>query len=330
MTTSGPPSFSDQAFEPGGHLEFDVPAELPGKNRRIDSWISERLRDCSRSYIQKLIRSGQLLLDGAPVKTSRKLAGGEHLAISFPKADQEPAAEPEEIPIPILFEDEHLVVVNKPAGMPTHPSCGHARGTVANAMVWHCGQLSTIGGPVRPGIVHRLDMETSGILLIAKTDPAHNQLSRQFAERKIRKSYLALTHRAMTPPEGLIESPLGRHPVKRKKQAILKEGGRSATTAYETLERLGKYSFLQLQPRTGRTHQIRVHLASCGCPILCDALYGRELSFPDGEALLQRHALHASGIIFAHPRSGKPMEIECPLPDDFANTLQHLRSSAVN
>ncbi len=310
--------------EPGGRLELSVP-EPAAESQRLDRWLAARLRDCSRSYVQRLIRSGLVLLDGKPAKASRGITGGERLQISFPEPEAEPAAVPEDIPLSVLYEDDALVAVNKPAGMATHPSCGHARGTLANAAAFHCERLSALGGPVRPGIVHRLDMDTSGLLLVAKSDPAHRELARQFAEREVSKRYLALVHRSMDPPEGTIEKDLGRHPRRRKKQAVLRSGGRPSLTGYRTLERLGGFSCLELRPRTGRTHQLRVHLASAGCPILCDALYGRELEFPAGKPVLRRQALHAAGIEFKHPASGEVLALDAPVPADFRAALEILR-----
>ncbi len=288
---------------PGEALELVVPA-LAGRER-LDQFLAARLRDCSRSYVQKLIKSKLVLLNGSPAKASKAVAGGERLEIGFPPAEEEPAAVPQDIPLEVVFEDEALLVVNKPAGMPTHPSCGHARGTLANAMAFHCaGRLSGLNGPVRPGIVHRLDMDTSGVILVAKSDPVHRELARQFAAREVSKTYVAIVHGAMRPPAGVIDRDLGRHPVKRKQQAVLRSGGRNAVTEYRTAERFlvpgswflvqrprtrnqepgtrNSLSLVELRPKTGRTHQIRVHLASSGCPILCDGLYGRETAFPAG------------------------------------------------
>jgi len=325
MTTEAPEELAP-APEPGGHLGLSVP-ELPAPER-LDRFLAARLRDCSRSYVQKLIRAGRVLLGGAAAKASRQVGGGERLEISFPEAEAEPAATPEDIPLTVLYEDEALLVIDKPAGMVTHPSCGHARGTVANAAAFHCARLSALGGPVRPGIVHRLDMDTSGVLIVAKTDPAHRELARQFAERQVKKRYLALVHRAMNPPEGVIERQLGRHPVRRKKQAVLRSGGRAATTRYRTLERFAGHSYMELAPRTGRTHQLRVHLASSGCPVLCDGLYGRELEFPAEGAVIRRQALHAAAIEFQHPGGGRVLAIEAPLPADFRAALELLRAPA--
>ncbi|MHC4916482.1 MAG: RluA family pseudouridine synthase [Planctomycetota bacterium] len=312
------------AFEPGGRLELVVP-ELGAPAGRLDRWLAARLRDCSRSYVQKLIRSGLVLLDGAPAKASRNVSGGERLVVSFPEADPEPAAVPEDIPLNVVHEDADLLVVDKPAGMATHPSCGHARGTLANAAAGHCAQLSALNGAVRPGIVHRLDLDTSGLLVLAKNDRVHRALSEQFANREVAKLYLAVVHRSMPEAEGVIEKPLGRHPKKRKRQAVLRAGGRAAQTRYRTLESLGDFSLLELRPRTGRTHQLRVHLASCGCPILCDALYGREMEFPGGSPVIRRQALHAAELEFSHPGTGERVGFKAPPPEDFRAALDLLR-----
>ncbi|HOX08362.1 MAG TPA: RluA family pseudouridine synthase [Planctomycetota bacterium] len=368
------PSEDDLGVAPGESLALVVPPQAASE--RLDRFLASRLRDCSRSYVQKLIKAGLVLLGGAPAKASKSVSGGERLEIEFPPVDEEPAAVPEDIPVPVLFEDEAMVVVVKPAGMPTHPSCGHARGTLANAMVFHCnGRISGLNGPVRPGIVHRLDMDTSGVILVAKTDQAHRELAREFAAREVAKTYLAIVHGALRPPAGVIDRDLGRHPVKRKKQAVLREGGRAAITEYRTLEQLSVasgrlaaapraqgpkpkalFSLVELRPKTGRTHQIRVHLASSGCPILCDGLYGRETEFPTAfatcqlavgsgsesrkpkiesptpepgtrnpEPLLRRQALHATAIEFTHPLSGQRLSFSAPPPADFATALELLR-----
>ncbi len=320
--------FSEQAaaFEPGGALELIVPQDVSGAER-LDRWLATRVRDCSRSYFQKLIRSGNVLLDGAAAKASKPVAAGQRLSISFPETEPEPNAVPEDIPVPVLHEDDDLLIVNKPAGMATHPSCGHARGTLANAMVFRCNRLSEVNGPVRPGIVHRLDMDTSGLLVVAKTDKAHRELARQFADREVSKRYVALVHGSMSAASGEIEKQLGRHPKKRKKQAVLADGGRSALTRYDTLERLGRFSHMELRPRTGRTHQLRVHLASSGCPILCDALYGREDSYPADTPVLTRQALHAAALAFTHPTTSQQMRFEATPPDDYLAALELLRGS---
>lgn len=324
--------------EPGGALEFATPPlAVP---QRLDRFLAERLRDCSRSYVQKLIRAGRVLVGGAPAKAARPLRGGERLTIAFPPPEAEPAAVPENLPVPILYEDDALVVVNKPAGMPTHPSCGHARGTLANAMACHCrGRLSGLNGPVRPGIVHRLDMDTSGVMVVARTDAAHRALAEQFAAREVAKTYLALVHGVMRPPAGEIDRQLGRHPAKRKQQAVLRSGGRAALTGYRTLEQFpsggnkpppAAFSLLELQPHTGRTHQLRVHLASAGCPILADGLYGRETEFPapPESPVIRRQALHAARLELAHPASGERMAFSAPPPADFAAALERLRARA--
>ncbi len=307
---------------------------------RLDIALSKCQPLHSRSYLGKLIKEGAVLLDGRQVKPNRKVKGGETVAIDWPEPEVIEAL-PEQIPLSVLHEDADLIVINKPSGMPAHPSSGHTSGTLVNALLGHCQDLSSINGALRPGIVHRLDMNTTGAIVVAKNDRAHRNLQEQFAERTVTKRYLALCYGHPPRDEFSCEGRIGRHPVRRKEMTVMRgdEEGREAQTAFEVRERFkdaalawiksekGKCSrdvFLVLaKPRTGRTHQIRVHLAKSGFPILADGMYGVEDAVP---ALgLQRHALHAWKLSFCHPGTGQKMTFEAPLSEDMQGALQKLQ-----
>jgi len=253
-----------------------------------------------------------------PTKGGLALGPGARVRVSI--APPRPSAlEPEAIPLRIIYEDEDLLVVDKPPGMAVHPSAGHEQGTLVHAVLAHCPDLSGIGGEARPGIVHRLDKDTSGLIIVAKNDAAHVSLARQLKERRVEKTYLALVEGRMKPAQGVIEAPLGRHPVQRKKQAVVARG-REARTRYRTLREVDGRSLLEVRPETGRTHQIRVHLASIGHAVAGDALYGRA-GAPPG---LRRQFLHAQRLAFAHPRTGERLELEAPLAEDLQAVLDAL------
>lgn len=320
----------------GDICRMTVPPEAKGE--RLDAYLATILHLQSRSYIQKLIRDDMVsLASGASIKPSTKLAGGEDITVFIPEP-VEMAAEPEAMELDILYEDEHMVVVNKAAGVVVHPSPGHEQGALVNGLLHHCGDLSGIGGILRPGIVHRLDMETTGAIVIAKHDVAHRAIAEQFAMRTTQKTYLALSHNVPNPPEGRIEGNIGRHPRHRQIMAVVTEGGRSAETFYETAEDFGDIACVLAYPKTGRTHQIRVHMAHIGCPLLCDPFYGREkvmtramlagtgVAQDDGEIIISRHMLHAKCLELDHPISGKRMIFEAPVPEDMRAALRILRS----
>jgi len=277
---------------------------------RLDLFLSSLLTEHSRSRIQDLIKTGAILLDGKPTRASTKVRSGE--TISF----EEPPAEPtdvlaEDIPLDILFEDDDLIVVNKPAGLVVHPAVGNPTHTLVNALLHHCPNLSGIGGEQRPGIVHRLDKETSGCIVVAKNDHTHNLLSQQFSGRTIQKIYLALASGILRHRAGSITAPLGRHPVHRQKMAVVEDArGREAHTDYQVLKILDGNTLVQCTLHTGRTHQIRVHLKFIGHPILGDKVYGK----PDG---FERHMLHAWKLGFTHPRTGKALRFRSNIPEDF-------------
>jgi len=291
--------------------------------KRLDSFLHERLPEFSRSRLQSWIKQERVQLDGKAVRVSYVLRGGENIAVE--PADLAPLkAEPEELPLQVLYEDSDVIVVDKPAGMVVHAGAGHSRGTLVNALLHHFGSLSSINGDVRPGIVHRLDRDTSGVLAVARTDQAHQALARQFHDREVEKTYLALVHGSMKQPEGRIVSPVARDPVRRTRMTTKLGGGRSALTTYRVIEALGRFSYLEVAIGTGRTHQIRVHLASLHHPIVGDRLYGAPGAIA-GVAPLGRFFLHAHRLRFRSPSTGQSIAVESPLPQDLEAFLCQIR-----
>jgi 23S rRNA pseudouridine1911/1915/1917 synthase len=293
--------------------------ELTGDRagERLDVFVARMLPALTRSRAQRLIAVGRVTVDGAPSRASHPLKAGQRVTVDVPPPD-DAGAKPEQIPLDVLYEDADLLAVNKPAGMTVHPSPGHASSTLVNAILAHCDDLSGIGGVMRPGIVHRLDRDTSGVILVAKNDAAHNALARQLKERRVGKVYLALVEGTPKPPRGVIDAPIARDPRNRQRMAIV-EGGRESVTAYEVVERFAHVSLVEARPKTGRTHQIRVHLAAIGHPIIGDRLYGR------ASPLVARHFLHAARITFDHPRTNEQMTIEAPLAADLESAIARLR-----
>lgn len=290
---------------------------------RLDSFIARRQPELSRSRIRQLIDEGLVSVDGKHGKPSAKVMNGSVVSVSVPP----PVAmelEPEEIPLTIIYEDENVIVVDKPAGLTVHPAPGHPRGTLVNALLAACPDLRGIGGTLRPGIVHRLDKDTSGLIVVAKNDRANRALQAQLKEREVKKTYIALVRGVPQPREGTIEAPIGRNPKNRKKMAVV-ANGRDAQTKYRVVEVLGdgEYSLVEAQPISGRTHQIRVHLAALNHPIVGDATYGKKSEFVD------RQFLHASKLDFAMPVSQRRIEFESPLPADLRRALQRLGSDSV-
>jgi 23S rRNA pseudouridine1911/1915/1917 synthase len=315
--------------------EFHVKARMVGK--RIDAYLSSRYQDFSRSVIQKVIDAGAVLVNGAPVKASYKVRLDDLIRVWLPDLGDD-APTPEDIPLSIVFEDEAFLVVDKPPGMVVHPARGHWAGTLVNALQFHFDTLSTVGGEERPGIVHRLDRDTSGLILIAKDDRAHRALSSQFAERTIQKEYLAIVSGVISRDTDYIERPIGPHPTHREKMAIRlpEDGGKPAMTYYEVVERFPRHTFVRLKPRTGRTHQIRVHLTHLGHPILADKLYAGRSAVTHSDLLgalpadldpilLNRQALHAHRLSLVHPLTGAPLAFEAAIPADMAETVTVLR-----
>ena len=290
---------------------------------RIDRFLSEQLPEHSRSYIQKLIKDGQVSIEGKAVKSNYKITGSEEIALLIP--DQViPDILPEDIPLDILYEDQDLIVINKPKGMVVHPATGHYSGTLVNALMYHCkDDLSGINGVMRPGIVHRIDRNTTGSLLVCKNDFAHNAIAEQLKVHSITRRYRAIVHGNLKDDQGTVDAPIGRHPIDRKKMAIEPRNGRDAITHYHVLERFGNYTYIECQLETGRTHQIRVHMSSIHHPIVGDDVYGPAKCPFSG---LQGQTLHAQVLGFIHPRTGEYMEFSAPLPEYFENLLTKLRS----
>lgn len=289
---------------------------------RIDRYLAENLEDRSRSYLQKLIKDGKVKVNGKPVKANYRLVFDDRVEVFMPEV-KEPDIEPENIPLDILYEDKDVLLVNKPKQMVVHPAPGHYSGTLVNAIMYHCGsELSGINGVMRPGIVHRIDMDTTGSLIICKNDASHQSLSEQLKEHSINRIYEAIVHGNIKEEEGSINAPIGRHPTDRKKMSIHSKNGREAITHYKVLERFGNYTHIQCKLETGRTHQIRVHMASIGHPLVGDSVYGpAKYPFPN----LQGQTLHAKTLGFIHPATKEYLEVNAPLPDYFTSLIKKLR-----
>ena len=292
------------------------------KGLRIDKFLSEQNPDYSRSYIQKLIKEGQVSVSGKAVKSNYKIDGSEEIVLLIPEQIV-PDILPENIPLDILYEDQDLIVINKPKGMVVHPAAGHYSGTLVNALMYHCkDDLSGINGVMRPGIVHRIDQNTTGSLLVCKNDYAHNFIASQLKVHSITRKYRAIVHGNIKEDTGTIDAPIGRHPIDRKKMAIEPRNGREAVTHFQVLERFGNYTYIECQLETGRTHQIRVHMSSIHHPIVGDDVYGPAKCPFSG---LQGQTLHAQVLGFTHPRTKEYMEFSAPLPEYFKSLLQKLR-----
>jgi len=304
---------------------FTVEQTLPSE--RLDKYLRARFPMASRGTIQRLIEQGAIRVNRQLVKPTHHPHIGEVIEVAWPEP-KSPDAQPEDIPLDILFEDDELLVINKPAGIVVHPSAGHEEHTLVNALLHHCrGQLSGIGGVARPGIVHRLDMETSGCLVVAKNDTTHLALSAQFAGRSVAKAYLAIVCGELPPESGEICAAIARHPNHRKRMAVTK-GGRKARTTYRVLEQLRAATLVEAQPHTGRTHQIRVHFQHLGHPLVGDPVYGKRQSQQVAELTgytAPRHLLHAHKLSFKHPRTGETLSLEAPPPADFQEALATLR-----
>ena len=297
------------------------------EGERIDRYLAEALPERSRSYVQKLIKEGHVLVNGEPVKASYRLLIGDSLDITMPEVHEQDIGA-EEIPLDILYEDSDIIIVNKPKQMVVHPAPGHYTGTLVNGLLYHCRQeLSGINGMMRPGIVHRIDMDTTGSLVVCKNDKAHQSLAGQLKDHSIKRSYVAIVHGNLTKDEGTVDAPIGRHPTERKKMSIHAKNGKRAVTHYQVLERFGDYTYIQCELETGRTHQSRVHMASIGHPLLGDSVYGpRKSPFPK----LVGQTLHAKTLGLLHPKTGEYLEVEAPLPEYFSDLLARLRGSLKN
>jgi len=313
--------------------EIVVPPDC--EPQRLDKFLAEHLQELSRSQIQKLIEAEKVLVNGQPTKAHHLVRAQERIEITVPPP-QKLEALPEDIPLEIIYEDAHLLVVNKPAGMVVHPALGHYTGTLVNALLYHCQQLSSVSGEVRPGIVHRLDKDTSGLLVVAKDDETHRRLAEQFSSRTIEREYWAIVWGHFEEKSGRIETFYGRSPTNRKKMAVLPEGqGKLAVTHYEVIEELELLSLVRLRLETGRTHQIRVHMAYLGHPVFADYVYGgrtkRLNALKKREemekashflSILPRQALHAKTLGFCHPKTGQRMFFDSPLPEDMQRLIK--------
>ena len=300
--------------------EFKIETASTEIGMRLDKYLTEQISDQSRSYIQKLLDDNFILVNGRSAKSNYKLRTGDTISVEIPEAE-ELDIEPEDIPLDIVYEDADIIVVNKPKGMVVHPAPGHTSGTLVNALMYHCkDSLSSINGVLRPGIVHRIDMDTTGLLVACKSDQAHRILSDKFKIHDIHRVYTAIVYNQFPTDEGTIDKSIARHKTDRKKMAI-DPNGRHAVTHYRVIERLKQnFSLVECELETGRTHQIRVHMASIGHPLLGDVLYGPKKC----PYKLQGQTLHAAVIGFVHPTSGEYLEVEAPLPDYFKYLLEIL------
>lgn len=288
---------------------------------RLDKFLSETMPDFSRSYLQKLIKEKHITAGGQVVKPNYRLRAEDEIHVEIPDEVKLDVL-PENIPLDILYEDQDLLVVNKPKGMVVHPAAGHYTGTLVNALLYHCeGQLSGINGVLRPGIVHRIDRDTTGSLLVCKNDMAHRSLAEQLKEHSINRRYRAIVWGNLKEDEGTIDAPIGRHPVDRKKMAINRQNGKHAVTHYTVLQRFSRFTYIECRLETGRTHQIRVHMASIGHPLLGDVVYSTAKS----PYTLEGQCLHAMTLGFVHPRTGEYLECTAPLPEYFEHLLEIMK-----
>lgn len=299
--------------------QFEVLNEQEGE--RLDKFLSIIYPELSRSFFQKLIKDDNVSVNGQMQKANYRMKTDDLVTVAIPDA-VETAIAPEDIPLDILYEDEDILIVNKPKGMVVHPSAGHFSGTLVNAVMFHCkSSLSGINGEIRPGIVHRIDMDTTGSLIVCKNDESHINIAEQIKAHSVNRIYVGIVCGNVTADEGTIEGAIGRHPKERKKMAVNEKNGKPAVTHYKVLERFGNYTYMQFQLETGRTHQIRVHMASIGHPLLGDMLYSSGKS----PYTLQGQTLHAKTIGFVHPTTGKYMEFSAPLPEYFEKLLTRLQ-----
>ena len=295
-------------------------ASEESKNQRLDAFLASSLDGLTRSQAARLIESGEVAVNGETAGKSYKLAGGEDIAVTLPEPEPVEAV-PQDIPLDVVYEDADVIVVNKPSGMVVHPAPGHPDGTLVNALLYHCaGTLSGIGGALRPGIVHRIDRDTSGLIIAAKNDAAHQYLSAQLADHTLARTYECIVVGALREDRGTVDAPIARHPADRKRMAVV-AGGREAVTHWEVIARYPGYTHVRCRLETGRTHQIRVHMAYIGHPILGDTVYGAKKEV----AGLTGQCLHAVGLRFLHPRTHEVMELSCPLPEEFTRMLQKIR-----
>ncbi len=303
-------------------MERQIRLTLDKKGERLDAALASLIEDMSRNALAKLVEEGKVTVNGA-VCTQKKYrtSAGDEIVVDIPEPDIL-EVKPENIPIHIVYEDEDVLVVNKEKGMVVHPGAGNYTGTLVNAIMYHCGDsLSSINGVVRPGIVHRIDKDTSGLLMIAKNDMAHQSLAAQLADHSIKRSYQAVVYNNFTEDEGFVEAPIGRDPKDRLKMTVTDRNSRYAYTGYRVIERFGRFTYVECVLKTGRTHQIRVHMAYIKHPLLGDSVYGPKKSYYGVEGQM----LHAKTLGFVHPRTGEYMEFDSELPEEFRNVLEKLR-----
>jgi 23S rRNA pseudouridine1911/1915/1917 synthase len=305
------------------------------RSDRIDKYLSHRFPDYSRTFIQKLIKDGGIIANGNPVKSSYTPVPGDRIVAKIPTLRKE-RIEPEEIDLDIIYEDEWLIVVNKPSDIVVHPSRGHQSGTLVNGVAYHCKKLSERGGALRPGIVHRLDRDTTGVILMVKDESVHEEIARQFEHRKVKKEYVAICEGHVELDSDIIEARIGNHPRAKEKMSVRPDTGKTAKTIYKVAERIGNFTIIRCFPHSGRTHQIRVHLRHLGHPVVCDAQYGHRKTIylsdltggehhPAEKPLLARQALHARRLTIYHPELGKDMTFEAELPADMRSFIDALR-----
>lgn len=300
-------------------FRFEITEEL--EEERIDKCLSALIDSLSRSFLQKMIKDGTVKVNGLPVKGSYRVKAEDLVEFVLPET-KSPDIEPENIPLDILYEDEDVIVVNKPKGMVVHPAAGHYSGTLVNALLYHCGSsLSGINGIMRPGIVHRIDRDTTGSIIACKNDRAHNCIAQQLKEHSVERRYHAICHGVMKEDEGVVDRPIGRHPAERKKMAVNEKNGKRAVTHYRVLKRFSGYTYVECELETGRTHQIRVHLANLGHPLLGDEVYSNRKS----PFRLEGQTLHAKILGFHHPSTGGYVETDAPLPEYFLHLLDILQ-----
>jgi 23S rRNA pseudouridine1911/1915/1917 synthase len=316
---------------------FSIRVKRSDEGKRLDVLLASLLTDCTRTFVAGLIAAEHVRVDGRPKKPGYRVKSGENVSGAIPPPVPV-AFKPEPIPLEILYEDEHIIVVNKQPGLVVHPAPGHFSGTLVNGLLFHCPDLGGIGGELRPGVVHRLDKDTSGTLVVAKNDAAHTHLSRQFKSRRVQKEYLALVHGHMKSAAGSLKLPIGRHPVDRKRMSTVSPRGRTAETEWKIREQFQVIALLEIHLKTGRTHQIRVHCAAMHHPVVGDKVYGPRkpektiaLNRPLSDKLLQvlksvnRQMLHAWRLSFSHPHTAKTVTFESPLPEDMAAIIQKVR-----
>ncbi len=299
---------------------MDLISELNGE--RIDVFLARELPDLTRSAVQKLLEQGQVSLRGVPIKKNHKTEAGAVYSVILPELKEIPLVA-QDIPLDVIYEDEDLLVINKPKGMVVHPAAGHEDGTLVNALLHHCGDsLSGINGEKRPGIVHRIDMDTTGLLIVAKNDFAHRHLSDQLKDHSLSRTYECIVRGGFRQEEGTVDAPIGRHPTDRKRMAVTDKNSREAVTHWKVLGSYGQYTHVQCRLETGRTHQIRVHMAHIGHPIAGDPVYG----IRKPELGLSSQCLHARKLRFIHPRTEAAVELSCPLPEEFEKALKKLEN----